>query len=277
MNAHYSDIGDVLADEGTYNADNVLNADPAFVNLAIDDYHLGPTSPCIDAGTINVPNPPGLPATDIEGNPRVSGAAPDMGAYERTGAPTPPTIGFSPANFSFSATEGGANPANQSFEVWNSGGGTLNWSVGDDAAWLGLAPPNGISTGEHDVVTLFVDIPELTAGGYDATITILAPGATNSPQYAEVTLSVTSAGDQNNPPVATGLASLGTNLVIAWGYKADERWTFYNPLLPEMSTLEILRVGRGYWLNVTLPCTLEYGTKTYPLDEGWNLIGWVGW
>ena len=83
---------------------------------------------------------------------------------------------------------------------------------------------------------------------------------------------------QNNPPVATGLASLGTNLVIAWGYKADEGgWTFYNPLLPEISTLTTLQVQRGYWINVDAYCDLEYGARVYPLEAGWNLIGWAGW
>ena len=205
-----------------------------------------------------------------------AGVALDLAA----GVVMQPIIGYSPATFSFSAQQGGANPAIQTLNIWNAGFETLDWSVVDGATWLSLNPSIGSSTGETDSVTASVNIAGLGVGTYYATITITGDGATNSPQYAEVTLSVTSAGDQNNPPVATGLASLGTNLVIAWGYQAGEStggWTFYNPLLPEMSTLEILRVGRGYWVNVTLPCTLEYGTKTYPLAAGWNLIGWLGW
>ena len=45
-----------------------------------DDYHLQPGSPCINLGT-NVP-PEGLPATDLDGNPRVVCGIVDMGAYE---------------------------------------------------------------------------------------------------------------------------------------------------------------------------------------------------
>ncbi len=82
VNAYNCDIGDVVADPDTYDPVNVINADPAFVDSASDDYHLADGSPCIDTGTTAVPDPPGLPATDIEGNPRVLGAAPDMGAYE---------------------------------------------------------------------------------------------------------------------------------------------------------------------------------------------------
>jgi hypothetical protein len=55
---------------------------PLFVDHAAGDYHLQADSPCIDAGTSDVPDPPGLPATDFDGNDRVIGSAPDMGAYE---------------------------------------------------------------------------------------------------------------------------------------------------------------------------------------------------
>jgi len=107
-----------------------------------------------------------------------------------TGCGMSPVIAFGPVTLGFTATEGGANSANQTLDVWNSGGGTLNWSVADDAAWLSLAPPSGNSNGEHDVITLSVDITRLSAGVYNADITITAPGATNTPQTMPVSLSV---------------------------------------------------------------------------------------
>jgi serine protease len=59
-----------------------IDLDPLFVDPAAGDYHLQADSPCIDVGTSDVADPPGLPATDFDGNDRVIGSAPDMGAYE---------------------------------------------------------------------------------------------------------------------------------------------------------------------------------------------------
>jgi hypothetical protein len=50
--------------------------------------------------------------------------------------PAPATISYSPPGLSFTATQGGANPSSRNLGIWNSGGGTLSWSVSDDATWL---------------------------------------------------------------------------------------------------------------------------------------------
>jgi hypothetical protein len=137
-----------------------------------------------------------------------------------TAAPKP-TISFSPSNFSFSATQGGANPSNQTLEIWNSGpaGTTLNWSVSDNATWLSLSPTSGSSTGEHDLVTLSVNISEMSAGTYTATITISDPSATNNPQIVSVTLNVgdftiSASSTTLTAPPTSGASDPYTSLVI---------------------------------------------------------------
>ncbi|MCB9354539.1 MAG: T9SS type A sorting domain-containing protein [Lewinellaceae bacterium] len=49
--------------------------DPLFLDIASYDFHIPTNSPAIDIG-----NPNGAPATDLEGNPRIN--EPDAGAYE---------------------------------------------------------------------------------------------------------------------------------------------------------------------------------------------------
>lgn len=82
VDVYYSDFNDIYHLRGTFNQANNLNTDPLFVDSAGNDFHLQSTSPMIDTGTATVPDPPGLPATDFEGDPRVIGLAPDTGADE---------------------------------------------------------------------------------------------------------------------------------------------------------------------------------------------------
>jgi len=74
----------ITDDDKLTEGNNHTNEDP----LLTTDFYLGSNSPCIDAGTNNVPDPPGLPAADIEDNDRVSdgdgngSSIVDIGAYE---------------------------------------------------------------------------------------------------------------------------------------------------------------------------------------------------
>jgi len=105
----------------------------------------------------------------------------------RGGPPISPIIGYSPTSFTFTATQGGSNPPNKTLSISNTGAGTLNWSVSDNATWLSLNPTSGTNSG---TVTLSVNISGLTRGIYNATITISASGATNSPVSIPVTLTI---------------------------------------------------------------------------------------
>ena len=72
----YSDI------QGGWAGIGNIDADPMFVDVAVDDYRLQPGSPCIDVGD---PDYAALPnETDLDGNPRVVNGRIDMGTYERS-------------------------------------------------------------------------------------------------------------------------------------------------------------------------------------------------
>jgi hypothetical protein len=65
-----------------------IDADPLFTGIGENPYQIDYGSPCIDAGTLELPSFIHLPETDLAGNPRIYGASIDMGAYEWN-----PTVG----------------------------------------------------------------------------------------------------------------------------------------------------------------------------------------
>ena len=65
-----------------------IDANPLFYGGAEYPYNLSDLSPCIDAGTLDLPAWIELPEFDLAGNPRIVGETIDMGAYEWN-----PTVG----------------------------------------------------------------------------------------------------------------------------------------------------------------------------------------
>ena len=116
-----------------------------------------------------------------------------------------PELTRSPSAMTFSAAQGGNSPASQSLSVSNSGDGTLSWGVSSDQTWLTLSPTSGTSTGESDAVTVSANVSGLTAGSYDATITVTGqPPATSTPQTTTVTFTVVEPATVVSTSVATG-------------------------------------------------------------------------
>jgi len=152
-----------------------------------------------------------------------------------------PEISFSPSNLSFSAVKDGANPANQTLEIWNTGGETLNWSLTDDADWLSEMPMSGSSTGPSDntSVAVSVNITGMPAGNYTANITITAPGASNTSEVVPVSLHISLAPKISFSPPSLSFSAIqgGAN--------------------PGNQTLEIWNLGGGL-LNWTVSDDADY-------------------
>lgn len=103
--------------------------------------------------------------------------------------PAAPTILVQPGVLQPSAIIGTHTPS-QTIEVSNSGSGTLDYSIADDAPWLGISPSAGSSSGETDAITVSFATAGLPIGTHTAVITVSADGATNTPQSVPVSLTV---------------------------------------------------------------------------------------
>jgi hypothetical protein len=174
----------------------VVNPTSGTISTEVDQIMVGANISGLVAGshrasvTITVVGPKG----------RVGKSALPVTLTVTASAPTlPPAIGLSPTSLSFTGTAGGSNPAAQSVSIANTGGGTLSWTAGDNAAWLSLSPTSGTNAG---TVTASVNLAGLTVGTYNATITVAAAGATT--KTLPLTLVV-------NPTVTSSSAMLTWN------------------------------------------------------------------
>ena len=161
-----------------------INLDPDFAFSS--DYHIMPASPCIDAGDPNYIA--SLEETDLDGNPRIldgnadANAVIDMGAYEFN--PNSPSIAVSAASFYFINDWPDTTP--QTLSIRNCGGGILNWEIIEDCNWLDVAPPNGVSYGQINEVTLTVDPNGLAPDLYSCNLAVQDPNASNNPVTVQV-------------------------------------------------------------------------------------------
>jgi glucose/arabinose dehydrogenase/PKD repeat protein len=138
-------------------------------------------------------------ASGAQGSPATVPVTLTVGAQ-----PPPPALAVAPASLSFAGTAGGPAPAGKTIDVSNSGGGTLSFTVSDDAAWLSVAPASGTAP---QAVTVTASPASLATGTYNATVTVTAAGATGSPKTVPVTFTVS-----DGPPPQTGLvAAYGFN------------------------------------------------------------------
>ena len=140
----------------------------------------------------------------------------------------------SPASLVFSVLPGNT-PAPQTLNV-AAGGASTAWaaSVSSGAPWLTLSASTTITPG---VLTVSANPTGLAEGTYNATITLSAPGATNSPISIPVTLAVKTAvmavapmslnffGASNlNPiPQTFEISNRGTG-VLGWSASATSNW-----------------------------------------------------
>jgi hypothetical protein len=185
-----------------------------------------------------------------------------------------PAIGTSPTSLSFTAQQGGGNPAAQTLTISNAGGGTLSWSASDSAAWLSLSPASGTGNG---AVTASVATGTLAAGSYSGTITLSATGTASVTIPVALTmtaapvppaigtsptsLSFTAQQGGSNPTARTLTISNTGGGTLSWSASPNTTWLAVSPAagtgngaVTVSLTTGILTAG-SYNGNITLSAT----------------------
>jgi len=125
--------------------------------------------------------------------------------------------------FNFGYIKNGASPCPQNLFIYNGGGGTLNWTAGADASWINLSHTSGSGGG---TVAITLNTIGLSTGSYVGTITVSDPSVGNSPQTAQVYLTVKNS-NQDQVPFGTfatpedGLANV-TGSIAVTGWALDD-------------------------------------------------------
>jgi len=182
-----------------------------------------------------------------------------------------PRIAVNPSSLAFSAGLRGLPPGNQTLLIWNSRGSgtTLNWTLSDDAGWLGENATTGKSTGVDNKtpVGVSVNITGMSAGDYHANITIADPQASNSPQVVPVTLNISAPEIYVNPSSLAFDAALrglppGNQTLLIWNSRGSG------------STLSWTLSDDANWLgeNATSGSSTGEGDKT-PVGVSVNITG----
>lgn len=111
---------------------------------------------------------------------------------------TAAVLSVAPPSLTYGATVGGSNPPAQALTISKAPGGpAMVWTLSDDAAWFSCTPASGT---DNTILSCSVNISGLSSGTQFATITVTAPGATNSPTTVLVTLNLAPASNPGTPP-----------------------------------------------------------------------------
>ncbi len=179
------------------------------------------------------------------------------------GSPAAADLDVTPDTLTFNATEGGSNPAAQSFNIANVGSGTLDWTASEIAAWFDLSAYSGTAPSTVDVS---VNIAGLSAGTHVETVTVDGGSAANSPQNVTIILVLAP------PPPVIALSQTVFDFEATEGEKAN----LYDTLTITNAgggTLEWAAAKTQAWLTLdptsgTAPSDMELLVNTTGLGVG---------
>lgn len=153
-----------------------ISSDPLFVTGALNNFRLQPSSPAIDAGNNNARIP--LPATDLDGDPRIFNNTVDIGAFEFQTT----TTSYSATSLTFAPIPVGTTSALQTVTISNTGSIALQIVPlslsGDFSETDNCSSSTGIAAGQGCTVT--VSFTPSAVGVRTGQVTIISNDAAGS-------------------------------------------------------------------------------------------------
>ena len=145
--------------------------------------------------------------------------------------PESPVLSVTPLLLEF-----GLGSTQQTFEIRNTGTGTLDWTSSPTEGWLQVTPADGTTTGETDLVTVTANRKGLDPGDYEAIVAVFSDGGNAS---IAVTLSVPEEPTLSVTPETLDLANTGIEAVfevtnsgsgtLDWTITPTEPWLGASP------------------------------------------------
>jgi VCBS repeat-containing protein len=143
-------------------------------------------------------------------------------------------LSYEPTSHDFGEVDQGETPST-TFEIWNSGNGTLVYTLTPQCDWVYVSPTSGESTGEHDVITVTIDTGDLLFGEHQCDILINSNGGTGVFKVYVKVVALTEKLDQEQTQDGYNFAAYGSR----WGAQS------FIPLLEWLTRVELLIEKRG--------------------------------
>ena len=86
-----------------------------------------------------------------------------------------PILQWEPKSYDFGYVQEG-HLYQTTFEIWNNGSGDMPWLLYTREIWISVFPTTGISSGEHDLVTVTINTTGLSQGSYEGSVHIHSAG-----------------------------------------------------------------------------------------------------
>ena len=86
-----------------------------------------------------------------------------------------PILQWEPKSYDFGYVHEG-HLYQTTFDIWNNGSGDMPWLLDVKKPWVSVFPTNGISSGEHDTVSVTINTTGLSPGSYEGNVVIHSEG-----------------------------------------------------------------------------------------------------